>query len=104
MKTQVRAEWSKAVLVCRKCSKRVGRRFGADGATTLPKALRQAVGGGKGRKARVGIVEVGCLKVCPKHAVAVVDTSAPGRWQLVQSGTSMEALVERLGLDVRTGL
>lgn len=92
MKTAVRSDWQGALLVCRKCSKRLGGGFGPRGKTRLAKVLRKAIGG-KGRKARLGVVEVGCLDVCPKDAVTVIDTRRPGEWLLIGPGADIAALV-----------
>ena len=99
MKPVVRSQWRQAVLVCRKCSKKVGGGFGEKGGTRLAKALRAEVGGGKGRKASVGIVEVGCLKICPKRSVVVIDGTRPGEWLLVEPGTPIAEVAARLGMD-----
>ena len=72
LKPRVRSNWAQTILVCAKCSKKIGGGFGAKGKTSFAKALRQQVGAGKGRKAAVGIVEVKCLGICPKRAVTVV--------------------------------
>jgi predicted metal-binding protein len=98
---RVRAGWSNAVLVCRKCSKKVGGGFGPDGDKALAKALRKHLRLGKGRKAGAGILEVGCLDVCPKGAVTVVDTSHPDRWLIVHPGANLDALAHDLGLKER---
>lgn len=97
MKT-VRANWRHAVLVCRKCSKKIGGGFGPKGRTPLAKALRDEAGGGKGRKATAGIVEVGCLKICPKHAVTVVDAARPAEWLVVKAGMPAAEVAMQLGL------
>ena len=97
MKT-VRANWRGAILVCRKCSKKVGSGFGAKRRTALAKALRAEAGLGKGRKAAAGVVEVGCLKVCPKHGVTVVDTGRPGEWLVVWAGTPICEVAGMVGL------
>ncbi|SFR97088.1 hypothetical protein [Sphingomonas jatrophae] len=98
MKDHVRADWRSTVLVCRKCSKKQSGGFGPDGDERLAKALARAVGGGRKRKAQVGVVEVDCLGICPKHAVVAVDAAHPGRWQLIRPGTPMDEVAERLGL------
>lgn len=97
MKT-VRANWRQTILICRKCGKKAGGGFGAKGRTMLARALREQLGIGKGRKADVGIVEVGCLKICPKRAVMVVDGSHPRAWLAVATGTPLGEVAERLGL------
>ena len=97
MKSHVSSRWRGAVLVCRKCSKKLKGGFGPDGKQPIAKALRKALDGGKGRKARMGIIEVGCLDICPKGAVTVIDTAHPDEWLIVKAGTPVEELAERLG-------
>src|SRR3546814_8576993 len=84
--------WQDVILVCHKCSKRQGGGFGPQGGKPLAKALRKHLGVKKGRKASVGIVEVGCLGVCPKDAVTLVKASDSQRWRLVPPGANLEAL------------
>ncbi|WP_097065075.1 hypothetical protein [Sphingomonas guangdongensis] len=98
MKDHVRADWTGAILVCGKCSKKLGGGFGPKGRTPLGKALRQLLGLKRSRKAGLGVVEVGCLKVCPKGAVTLVDTGAPTRWHLVPAGMPVEQLARDLGI------
>lgn len=93
----VRADWSTALLICKKCTKKLGGGFGPKGRTPLAKALRQGLGVKKGRKGALGIVEVKCLGVCPKGAVTVVDGAAPGAWLLVRGGTAIPEVVDALG-------
>jgi predicted metal-binding protein len=88
--------WAKVVLVCAKCTRKVGGGFGEGGGRSLAKELRRAVG--KGRKARAGVVEVKCLKLCPKRAVVVVDAAHPRDWLVVPAGEPVEAVAARLGL------
>jgi predicted metal-binding protein len=92
---QVRSDWSGAVLVCGKCSKKLGGGFGPKGRERLAKALRGEAGFGKGRKADVGVVEVKCLGLCPKNAVTVVDTRRPGEWLVVAAGDDVGKLAAR---------
>lgn len=101
MKT-VRSGWSRTLLVCAKCSKKLGGGFGPNGKLPLAKALRKELGVRKGRKATMGIVEVKCLGVCPKNAVTVVDASDGHEWKLVHAGASMEAIVAGLDLAPAT--
>lgn len=96
---RVKADWNEVVLVCRKCSKKLKGGFGDDGDQKLAKALRKAIGAkGKGRKSSAVVIEVDCLDVCPKGAVVAVRASAPNEWAVVPRGTSMAAVVEKLGL------
>ena len=97
MKLFVRSNWEASLLVCRKCSKKLGGGFGPKGRTPLAKALK-AHGGGKGRKAKLGVVEVKCLGVCPKGAVTVVDSRNPGQWRLVRAGADIDTVADTLGL------
>ena len=96
MKAEVAAKWQGAVLVCAKCSKRVGGGFGKKGRTALAKELRREPGFGKGRKATVGVVEVKCLGICPRGAVVLVDTRAPRTWRLVRPGSDVAELAATL--------
>ncbi|MGV3480898.1 MAG: hypothetical protein ACO1O3_13180 [Sphingobium sp.] len=95
----VRSNWSTALLICRKCSKRQHGGFGPKGKTPLAKALKKELGGKKGRKALVGIVEVKCLGVCPRHAVTMVDSRHPRDWLLVKPGTEMSEVLASVGQD-----
>ncbi len=106
-----RAHWRAAVLVCRKCQKKLhDEGFGPDGDERLAKAMKRAVKGSpagrgaklKGRAAPVGIVEVGCLKLCPKHGVTVVSAAEPGRWLVAGIGASAEAVLAEAGVDLIT--
>lgn len=92
---RARSAWSGALLVCAKCSKKLDGGFGPKGRDRLAKALRREPGFGKGRKARVGIVEVKCLGLCPKNAVTVVDTRQPGEWLVLSAGEDVSPLIER---------
>lgn len=98
LKTRIRSDWARTVLVCAKCSKKLGGGFGPKGKTRLAKALRKQIGATKGRKSSVGIVEVKCLGVCPKGAVTVVDGARPREWVLVPERADVGAVVEELGL------
>lgn len=98
VKTQVRSNWSSTVLVCAKCSKRLGGGFGPKGKQPLGKALRQHLGLKKGRKSAAGVVDVKCLGVCPRGAVTVVDAAASREWLLVPAGTDLDAVARALDL------
>jgi len=98
MKTEIRSNWSHAILVCKKCSKKAAKRrlgFGRkrDG---LAKALKKQLGTKKGRKAALGIVEVSCLDICPKQGVVLVDTRTPGQWRIVTPDADISELARQL--------
>lgn len=97
MKLAVRSNWDATILVCGKCSKKLKGGFGERRTTPLAKALK-ALGGGKKRKARFGVIETRCLGICPKGAVTVIDAAHPGTWMLIEDGTPMDAVAERLSL------
>ena len=96
---RARADWTEVVLICRKCSKKLDGGFGDHGDQRLAKVLRKR-GGGKGRKASLGVIEVDCLDICPKNAVVAVKASSPGDWVVVPRGATTAAVMERLGLEV----
>jgi predicted metal-binding protein len=98
LKTGIRSNWSNAVLVCAKCSKKLDGGFGPKGGTPLAKALRKHLGLKKGRKSAAGIVEVKCLGVCPRGAVTVVNGAASREWLLVPEGADLDAVAGELGL------
>ncbi|WCT74957.1 (2Fe-2S) ferredoxin domain-containing protein [Sphingomonas naphthae] len=88
-----KANWSRVLLVCAKCEKKLGNAgFGADGDERLSRVLKRQAGG-KGRKARFGVVPVKCLKLCPRRAVTVVDSAQPGRWLVVAPGEAIDGLI-----------
>lgn len=99
MSTGIRSNWSNAVLVCAKCSKKLDGGFGPKGRTPLARALRKHLGLKKGRKSAAGIVEVKCLGVCPRGAVTVVNGAASREWLLVPEGADLDAVAGELGLD-----
>ena len=75
----VRSDWRGLVLVCKKCTRKLGGRFRAKRRTPLTEALRRWSGAKKGRKAPFGGCEVDCLKLCHKGAVTVIDAGAARR-------------------------
>ena len=100
---QVGAEWRDIVLVCRKCARKRDGGFGPDGDLSLAKALRQSLDAGEPRKVKprrraVAVIEVGCLDICPKHAVVAVNCSRPQAIVLVPDGAGMAEVRDRLGL------
>ena len=98
MRDTVRSEWQKTILVCGKCSKKVGGGFGLKGNTPLVKALKALSNGRKGRKADIGLIETKCLKLCPKRHVVAIDASESATWHLIEPGTPIERVVRLLGL------
>ena len=99
MSQLVASNWGNAVLVCGKCSKKLGGGFGPKVKTSLAKALRKEFGLGKGRKAEVGVVETKCLGVCPGGAVTVVNGAQAREWLIVKKGADLEEVGRELGLS-----
>jgi predicted metal-binding protein len=96
MKTEIKSNWSHAVLVCKKCAKKQKkRRFGRK-RKGLASALRAELGAKKGRKSRLGVVEAPCFDICPKNGVVVVDTRAPGQWRIVTPDADIGELARQL--------
>ena len=104
-----RANWGAAILVCRKCERRMGDRgFGPSARLRLAKALRRTVrkskaAGGrqlKGRLAPVGVVEIGCQKLCPRDGVTVIIGAQPGCWFVANTGASTEELLALAGVTL----
>ncbi len=98
MKSIVTARWERTILVCAKCSKRLDGGFGKKERQPLAKVLRRYLGIKRWSRARIGIVEVKCLGVCPRGAVTVVDAAEPGRWRIVPKGAEVAALADDLAL------
>lgn len=98
LKAHIRSNWSNAVLVCAKCSRKLGGGFGSKGKQPLGKALRKHLGLKKGRKAGAGIVDVKCLGVCPRDAVTVVNGAASREWLLVPKGADLDEVAAAAGL------
>ncbi len=86
------------VAICGKCGKKLGGGFGAHGDQPLGKALRKALGLPAPKRSRVRIVETGCLKLCPKGAVAVIHSGDPGVILVVPEATPVLTVAASLGL------
>jgi predicted metal-binding protein len=93
------AKTRSVVLVCSKCSKKLGGGFGRKGSKPLAKELRKLAGAGKGRKSDLLVLETACLKLCPKGAVVVMDAAKPESWLIVPAQTDVQAVAEKIGLS-----
>jgi hypothetical protein len=100
VRRSVPSRWTATVIVCAKCEKKLGGGFGKDGGQRLSKLLAKRAGGGKGRKAALGVVTSKCLKLCPKRAVTVVDGARPDEWLIVPGGTPVDEVEALLGLRI----
>jgi predicted metal-binding protein len=99
LKPRIRSNWTSAVLVCAKCSKKLGGGFGPKRKQPLGKALRKHLGLKKSRKAEVGVVDVKCLGVCPRGAVTMVNASASREWLVVPEGADLDDVARAAGLE-----
>lgn len=99
----VSTKTQRIVLVCAKCSKKLGGGFGKNGNKPLAKALRDLGDGKKGRKSSLLVIETGCMKLCPKGRVVAVNTAQPAEWLLVSPGTDLTTIASGLGV-ARGGL
>lgn len=89
---------TRVLAICGKCGKKLDGGFGDGAGQPLGKALRQRVKGAKGKRAPLRIIETKCLDICPKGAVALLDSAQPGAVLLVARETPVAVVVSRLGL------
>ena len=95
-----RTRWQDVVLICRKCSKKLGDEgFGPDGDKSLKKALKKYLKAGKGRKAEITVRHTDCFDVCPKKAIVAVNAARPTEMLIVAPGTDLLEIKARLGID-----
>ncbi len=86
------------VAICKKCGKKVGGGFGDGGKRSLRKALTKHLDLPKWKRAPVRIVETGCMKLCPKGAVAVTTSGDARLVYVVPAGTPVGEVAAHLGL------
>jgi len=96
---EIPAKWDDILFVCRKCGKKLDGGFGPDGSDRLDKVLRKALK--QERSAKVKIVPVSCLKICPKNAVTVIKAGNPRQIYLVAEDADAFETLESLGLRER---
>ena len=94
------APWRDMVLVCGKCSRKLGGGFGKKGKHDLKEMLRDTLKEA-GRRRELRVVEVGCLGLCPKRAVAAVSTARPGEVLVVPQGADSASLLSALAASAR---
>lgn len=87
------------IAICRKCGKKLGGGFGTRGDASLAKALRKGLGLPKPKRSPVRIVETGCMKLCPKRAVAVATSRDPALVFIVPAETGIVEIATRLGIN-----
>ena len=92
------SRWRDTVLICRKCTRKLGGGFGPRHRRSLRKTLIKALALKKGRKASIGVVEVGCFDLCPKRAVTVSCGSRPERLYVIPRSAAIAEVIAALGL------
>ena len=88
------APWKgQLVLACRKCQKKLRSHDGNGAAAKLKKALKSCAKHDRD-SVRIRLVEVPCLKLCPKGAVAVCTQSqlGAGTCSMIRSEDDVQAL------------
>lgn len=86
------------VAICKKCGKKVGGGFGDGGKASLAKALKKDLDLPKWKRSPIRIVETGCMKLCPKGAVAVTTSGDARLVYVVPAGTPVGEVAAHLGL------
>ena len=86
------------VAICRKCGKKLGGGFGENGRQSLAKALKHDLDLPKWKRSPVRLVETGCMKLCPKGAVAVTTSGDARLVHVVPAGTPVGDVAAHLGL------
>ncbi len=86
------------VAICKKCGKKVGGGFGDGGKKSLAKALVRHLDLPKWKRSPIRIVETGCMKLCPRRAVAVTTSNNPGLVYVVPEETPVIDIATQLGL------
>jgi predicted metal-binding protein len=97
---KIRTRHEEVILVCRKCSKKIGGGFGPNADMRFDKAMRRELELGKGRKSRIRFLRVPCFDICAKNAVTVVKGSEPESFYVIPRGAALEDVSAMLGIGV----
>lgn len=89
------APWRSIAMICSKCSRKLRGGFGKKGRCDLADVLKRELKD-SGRRREVLVIEVGCLGLCPKHAVSVVSSAVPGQVLSVAGGAEPALVLGRL--------
>ena len=92
--TATETGWRDTAFICRKCTRKLDGGFGADGNQSLRQALRESLRR-RGHRGSLGLIEVGCLVICPKGAVTMGIASNPGEILIVARRTPADAVLDR---------
>jgi hypothetical protein len=86
------------VAICGKCGRKLGGGFGDGGSRSLAKALKKSLDLPKWKRSPVRLVETGCMKLCPKGAVAVTTSGDARLVYVIPAGTPVAEIAAHLGL------
>ena len=87
--------WREVVIICRKCGKKLDGGFGHKRKESLKTLLRQALRD-RGQRRSVRVFETGCMGVCPKQGVTVLNATRPDMLHVIQAGTDADEAVRTL--------
>ena len=87
--------WTRVILVCGKCSRKLDGGYGPKRKSSLRSALNDELRE-TGQRRQVRIVETKCFGLCPKKAVVALDATRPGRLLTIPRGTEPTAILEML--------
>jgi predicted metal-binding protein len=89
---------TRLIAICGKCGRKLDGGFGPGERQPLAKALKRALNLPKPKHAGVRLVETRCLKLCPKGAVVVADSDAPGSLLVIPAGAPIAEVANALQL------
>jgi predicted metal-binding protein len=87
--------WERVILLCGKCSRKLGGGFGSKGEDSLRTVLRAELKEqGYGRSVR--IIETRCMGICRRKAVTMLDAGRPGTLYTMSEGTAVAEILHEL--------
>jgi predicted metal-binding protein len=98
MRTAIKSRstpWKRVILVCGKCSRKLGGGFGSKGEGTLRTVLRAELKE-QGYRRSVRIIETRCMGICPRKAVTMLDAGRPGTLYTMPEGTAAVEILREL--------
>lgn len=87
--------WTRVILVCGKCSRKLEGGYGPKRKASLRTALNDELRE-TGQRRKVRILETKCFGLCPKKAVVALDATQPGRLLTIPRGTEPADILEML--------
>jgi predicted metal-binding protein len=87
--------WKTVLLVCGKCSRKLGGGYGPTGHDTLKSALQSGLTE-LGLRRQVRVIETRCMGICPKKAVTALNAHIPGEILTVRRKTGTTEVLAAL--------